>query len=56
MLIAGLVIKTMQRGFRRDLGQVPVAFFVFGEHQEVVVGVAFGRRAPDVVVVFLADV
>ena len=51
-----LVVETAQRGFRRDLGQVAVAFFVFRQHQQVVVGVAVGRRALDVVVVLLADV
>ncbi len=50
---ARLVIKTVERGFRRDFDQVAVAFFVLGEHQQVVVAVAFGRGA---VVVFLADV
>ena len=50
---ARLVIKAMQRGLGRDLDQIAVAFFVFGEHQQMVVGVAFGRGA---VVVFLADV
>ena len=53
---AGLVIEAVQRGFRGDLHQVAVAFFVFGEHQKMVVGVAFGRRALDVVIVLLADV
>ncbi len=48
-----LVIKAMQRSLRRDLDQIAVAFFVFGEHQQMVVGVAFGRRA---MVVFLADI
>jgi hypothetical protein len=51
-----LVVKAVQRGFRRDLHQVAVAFFVFGEHQQVVIGVAVGRSARDVVVVFFADV
>ena len=53
---AGLVVEAVQRSFRGDLGQVAVAFFVFGQHQQVVVGVALGRSALDVVVVFLADV
>ena len=43
----------MQRSFRGDLDQVAVAFFVLGKHQQVVVGVAFGRCA---VIVLLADV
>ena len=50
---ARLVIKAVQRGLRRDLDQIAVAFFIFGEHQQVVVGIAFRRRA---VVVFFADV
>ncbi len=50
---ARLVVKAMQRGLGSDLDQIAVAFFVFGEHQQMVVGVAFGGGA---VVVFLADV
>ena len=50
---AGLVIKAVQRGLGRDLHEVAVAFFVFREHQQVVVGVAFGSRA---VVILLADI
>ena len=50
---ARLVVKAVQRSFRRDLDQIAVAFFVFGEHQQMVVGVAFGGGA---VVVFFADV
>ena len=53
---ARLVVKTVQRGFRGDLDQVAVALFVFGQHQQVIVSVALGRRALDVVVVFFADV
>ncbi len=53
---ARLVVETAQRGFRRDLRQVAVAFFVFREHQKMVVGIAVGRGALDVVVVLLADV
>ena len=53
---ARLVIEAVQRSLRGDLDQVAVAFFVFGQHQQVVVGVALGRRALDVVVVLLADV
>ena len=53
---ARLVIKAVQRGFRGDLHQIAVAFFVLGEHQQVVVSVAFGRRALDVVIVFFADI
>jgi hypothetical protein len=53
---ARLVIKAVQRGLRRDLHQVAIAFFVFRQHQQMVVGVAVGRRALDVVIVLLADV
>ena len=51
-----LVIKAMQRSFGCDLDQVAIAFFVFGEDEEVVVSVSFGRRALDVVVGLLANV
>ena len=37
-----LVVKAVQRGFGRDLDQIAVAFFVLGQHQQMVVGVAFG--------------
>ena len=48
-----LVVKAVQRGLRRDLHQIAVAFVVFRQYQQVVVGIALGRRA---VVVFLANV
>src|ERR1700738_2121439 len=51
-----LVVEAMQRGFRRDLHQVAVALFIFGEHQQVVISVAVGWSAGDDVIVFLADV
>ena len=50
---ARLVVKAVQRGFRGDLHQVAVAFFVLSKYQQVVVGIALRRRA---MVVFLADV
>jgi hypothetical protein len=53
---ARLVVEAVERGFGGDLHQVAIAFFVFGEHEQVVVGVTFRRGALDVVVVFLADV
>ena len=53
---ARFVVKAVQRGFRSDFDEVAVAFFVFGQNQQVVVGIAFGRGAVDVVIVFLADV
>src|SRR5579883_1386106 len=43
----------MQRGFRRELHQVAIALFVFGDYQQMIVGIAFGRSA---MVVFFTDV
>src|ERR1700686_1686356 len=51
-----LVVEAMQGGFRRDLHQVAIAFFVFGEHQQVVISIAVGWSASDDVVVLLADI
>src|SRR4030081_1296095 len=51
-----LVVEAVQRGFRRDLHQVAVAFFIFGEHQQMVISVAVGWSARDDVIVFLADI
>ena len=51
-----LVIEAAQRGFRGDLGQIAVAFLVFRENQKMVISVALGWSALDVVVVLLADV
>ena len=53
---ARLVVETAKGRFRRDLGKVAVAFFVFRQHQQMIVGVAFGGCAFDVVIVLLADV
>src|ERR1035441_5448521 len=50
---ARLVVEAVQGSLRSDLDQIAVAFFVLGQHQEVVVGVALGCGA---VIVFLADV
>ncbi len=50
---ARLVIEAVQRSLGGDLDQVAVSLFVFGEHQQVVVGVAFGSGA---VVFLFADV
>ena len=50
---ARLVVEAVQRGLGGDLDQVAVALFVFGEDEQVVVGVAFGGGA---VVVLFADV
>ena len=50
---ARLVVEAVQRSLRGDLDQIAVALFVFGEHQQMVVGVAFGRGA---VIVLFADV
>ncbi len=46
----------MQRSFRRNLHQIAIAFFVFRQHQQMVVSIAVGRSAFDVVIVLLADV
>src|SRR6266487_5768171 len=51
-----LVVKTVQRRFRRDLHQVAIAFLVFGQDQKMVVGIAIRRRAFDAMIVLLADV
>ena len=50
---ARLVIEAVHAGFRGDLDQVAVAFFIFRQHQQVVVGIAFRRCA---MVIFFADV
>ena len=49
-------MQAVQRGLRRDLHQVAVAFFIFGQHQQVVIGISVRRRARNNVIVFLADV
>jgi hypothetical protein len=51
-----LVVEAVQRSLRRDLHQIAIAFFVFGQHQQVVISVAVGRSARDDVIVLLADV
>src|SRR5579863_4432129 len=53
---SGLVVKTVQRSFGGDLNQVAVAFFILREHEQMVVGVAVGRGALNIVIVFFADV
>ena len=53
---ARLVVEAVERGLRDDLDQVAVALVVLGEHDQVVVVVAVGRRAVHAVVVLLADV
>ncbi len=53
---ARLVVEAVQRSFGGDLYQIAIAFFVFCQHQQMVVGIAFGRSALDVVIVFFADV
>ncbi len=50
---ARLVVEAVQRCLGDDLHQVAVAFVALGEHNQVVVAVAFGRGA---MVVLLADV
>ena len=51
-----LVIKPVQRRFRRNLHEVAIPFLVFGQHQQMVIGIALGWSALDVVVVLLADI
>ena len=46
----------MQRSFGSNLHQVAIAFFIFRQHQQMVVGVAVGWSAFDVVIVLLADI
>ena len=53
---AGFVVKAVQRCLGCDLYEIAIALFVLGQHQQMVIGVAFGRRADDVVIVFLADI
>ena len=48
-----LVVEAVQRSLGDDLHQVAIAFVVLRQHDQVVVGVALGRRA---VVFLLADV
>ena len=50
---ARLAIEPVQRGLRGNPDQVPVALFVLGQHQQVVVVVALARRA---VVLVLRDI
>ena len=50
---ARLVVEAVQRGFGDDLHQVAIALVVLGQHDEMVVAVAFRRGA---VVFLLADV
>src|SRR5438067_7831004 len=47
------VVEAMHRGFRGDLRQVAIPFFVFRQQQKVVVGVAFRWRP---MILLLADV
>ena len=51
-----LVVEATQRGFRGNLCEIAIALFVLCQHEQVVVSVAFGRCALNVVVFFLADV
>ena len=50
---AGLVVKAVQRCFGNNLDQVAVALIVLGQHDEVVVAVAFGRGT---MIFLLADI
>ncbi len=40
-----LVVEAVQGSLRRDLDEIAVPFFVLGEHEQVVVGIALGRGA-----------
>ena len=53
---ARLVIETMQRCFRGDLDQIAIAFFVFGQHEKVIVSITIGRRALNAMIILFADV
>src|SRR5581483_6087836 len=50
---ARLVIEAMKAGLRGDLDEVAIAFFIFRQHQEMIVSIAFRRSA---MIIFLADV
>src|SRR5437016_3814358 len=50
---ARLVIEAVPRSLGSDLDEILITLFIFGEHEQVVVSVTFGRRP---VIVFLADV
>src|SRR5205823_11927579 len=50
---ARLVIEAVPRGLGSDFDEVLIAFFILGEHQQVIVSVAFGWRP---MIVFLADI
>ncbi len=53
---ARLVVEAVERRLGGDLHQVAVALVGLGEHDQVVVVIAVGRRAVHAVVVLLADV
>ncbi len=53
---ARLVVEAVQRCLRGDFDEIAVTLFVFGQHQQVVVRVAIGRRALNVMVGLFADV
>src|ERR1700739_717123 len=53
---ARFVVKAVERCLRSDFYKVAVAFLVFGQNQQVVVGISVGRGAVDVVIVFLTNV
>ena len=53
---ARLVVEAVQRRFGCNACQIAVALFAFGKHQQVVICVAFGRCALNVVIVLLAHV
>src|SRR6266550_3676378 len=50
------IVKTAERRFGRDLHQIAIAYFVFGQNKQVVISVTIGRSTFDDVILFLAYV
>jgi len=42
---AGFAVEAVERGLRRNANKVAVAFFILGQHQQMVVVIAFARGA-----------
>src|ERR1700689_5373285 len=53
---ARLVVKTVQRSLGSNLYQIAVTFFIFRQDQQMVICIAVGRSARNVVIVFFADI
>ena len=51
-----LVVKAVQRRFRRDLHQIAITFVVLRQNNQMIVGIAIRRRARNPVIVLLADI